>query len=124
MRARMFKPQFAPLVKAGTKRQTIRPFPKRMPKVGDHESWREWTGKPYRSKQRELAQVRIIGVERISIHQGAVMSREKNPRKLFFEIDDFARADGFKNWEDMVRWFENQHGLPFKGILIRAEDLK
>ena len=43
MRVRMFKPQFAPLVKAGTKRQTIRPVPKRLPQPGDLESWREWT---------------------------------------------------------------------------------
>ena len=43
MRVRMFKPQFAPLVKAGTKRQTIRPVPKRLPQPGYLESWREWT---------------------------------------------------------------------------------
>ena len=72
MRVRTFKPQFAPLVKAGTKRQTIRPMPKRerdIPKEGDLESWREWTGKPYRSKQRELCQVRLILVCVVNLYE-------------------------------------------------------
>ena len=30
-----------------------------------------------------------------------------------------AKADGFANAEEMVDWFEKQHGLPFEGWLIR-----
>lgn len=41
---RMFKPQFAPMVENGTKLQTVRPRPKRMPKEGDAISLRCWTG--------------------------------------------------------------------------------
>lgn len=37
---KMFKPEFAELVRNGKKLQTIRPTPKRMPEVGDVD-WRE-----------------------------------------------------------------------------------
>ena len=123
MRARMFKPQFAPLVKSGAKRQTIRPLPKRMPKVGDHESWRQWAYKPYKSPpdgspaQIELAQVELTSVSRVYIDWEGVFIEGFN----FFGL--IATADGFKDWSEMREWFNNQHGLPFKGILIKARDL-
>lgn len=34
------------------------------------------------------------------------------------DLDDFARADGFRDWTDMKAWFETTHGLPFIGRLI------
>jgi hypothetical protein len=67
---RMFKPRFARLVETGEKLQTIRPMPKRLPEIGDHLSLREWTGKPYRSKQRTLCEAIVIHVARITIHEG------------------------------------------------------
>jgi hypothetical protein len=130
MRVRIFKPQFAPLVKSGKKRQTIRPIPERKrdePKVGDLESWREWMDKPYRSKQRELAAVKLTSVERIAIHppkrtqmlhvliDGCV--------KPFDRLDALAVADGFKDFREMYHWFKDEHGLPFFGNLIKAEDV-
>lgn len=130
MRVRMFKPRFAVLVAAGTKRQTIRPMPKRMPKVGDHESWRRWSGLPYRSKQIELARVEIVSVERIRIEEtsdtydislldrplkGALLPKE--------HWDEIAVADGFANQYGLAIWFKETHGLPFGGIIIRAKDL-
>ena len=119
----MFKPQFAPLVEAGSKRQTIRPTPKRMPKVGDHESWREWIGKPYRSEQRELAQVELTEVEPINIAPEVATNLNMHNRQVFYDTDALAKADGFKGWREMSDWFERTHGLPFTGILIRSKTL-
>lgn len=131
MRVRMFKAQFAPLVRSGAKRQTIRPVPKgRRPQAGDLESWREWSGKPYRSKTVELAQVRVIAVNKIEIFRDGpepsdyqILSDFNVSPALPKLADEFAQADGFKDMNEMLAWFDAQHGLPFKGILIRAENL-
>lgn len=121
----MFKPQFAELVKSGQKRQTIRPMPKRMPKAGNLESWRQWKGRPYRPGQIELAQVRLTSVQVIHIdHQGAFIGGPLSGQLISEEDqDNFAIADGFKNFGELLFWFDKQHGLPFKGILIKAENL-
>lgn len=35
-------------------------------------------------------------------------------------LDEFAQADGFKDWPEMRDWFRATHdGLPFEGILIK-----
>jgi hypothetical protein len=131
MRVRTFKPQFAPLVQSGVKRQTIRPIPKgRQPRPGDLESWREWTGRPYGSPQRELARVKIISIEHFKL--------DETPREILASFPDrplkgalmpiaqwnaFAQADGFKSFSEMVLWFEKNHGLPFTGIVIKVEDV-
>jgi len=128
----MFQPRFAPLVKSGAKRQTIRPVPKRMPQIGDRESWREWTGRPYWSLQQELAKVQIIAVETIEIHgdiwgthhfavKGATALRQD-----WWGIngwDGFAKADGFGSLRELFDWFKAEHGLPFFGIVITSKDL-
>jgi hypothetical protein len=120
---RMFKPRFAPLVEAGTKLQTIRPVPKRMPRPGDTVSLRAWTGRPMWSKMRVLREARITGVSDILIARDRVWYGGLAPYKLTTtrDLNDFARDDGFKFWQDMVAWFEAEHGLPFKGILIAWE---
>ncbi len=132
MRVRTFKPQFAPLVKAGSKRQTIRPFPKRMPKAGDPESWREWTGRPYNSPQQELAQVELTSVESVTIHHDGIETCPGTLRVCFWGewhpvrrqfLNAVAILDGFKNWEAMRDYFQAEYGLPFSGILIKAKDL-
>ncbi|MEI7453054.1 MAG: ASCH domain-containing protein [Actinomycetes bacterium] len=120
---RMFKPQFAPLVEAGTKCQTVRPKPKRMPKPGDRISLRMWTGKPYRSKQRVLRESEIVAVERITIsdtgHELLVCVGNKSLTPE--ELNAFSIADGFKGGIEMFNWFEATHGLPFEGIIIKWE---
>lgn len=130
MRVRMFKPRFARLVEAGTKRQTIRPLPKRMPKVGDPESWREWTGAPYRSPTREVARVELTGVSLINLgfgpggfNSGAFELNVQISYMLPKTLIEFAQADGFSTITEMWAWFEAEHGLPFTGILITAKDL-
>lgn len=115
----MFKPQFAPLVKSGAKRQTIRPIPKRMPKVGDHESWRQW-------EQLELARVELTSIEPVTIIPCQVVV-ERTSDGIYSlsgdELSAFARADGFEGSVAFFEWFNDNHGLPFEGILIKAKDL-
>lgn len=87
-----------------------------MPQKGDTVSLREWTEKPYRSKQRELMEAILINVHSVEIGDceltidGHWMGAEKRDR--------FARADGFDDWEALQNWFEETHGLPFKGICL------
>lgn len=123
MRVRTFKNQFEPSItrKVNPKRQTIRPFPKRMPKAGDLESWRVWTGRPYNSPQRELVQVRLVSIryvqicyEFIAVNGEILLPREKKA---------LARRDGFDGILPLLDWFDKTHGLPFAGILIEAEDI-
>lgn len=114
---KMFKPQFARLVAAKLKRQTVRPIPKVMPKTGDIISLRMWSGAPYRSKQTILlpdcliTMVRPCIIRPDSIFVG--MPQPCRPALYYFAV-----ADGFKDFAEMVAWFEAQHGLPFHGILI------
>jgi hypothetical protein len=124
VRNRMFMRQFEPAItrKVKPKRQTVRPFPKRMPRVGEIESWRVWTDKPYRSKQRELVKVVLTGVETVRISPEVISNLDIDSRRLFYDTETFARNDGFNDWQAMRDWFEKQHGLPFEGILITAKD--
>ena len=120
MRVRMFRPEFHDKVESGQKRQTIRPIPKRMPKVGDFEAWRGWTGNPYRSRQFNLAFVQLTYVGLIGLQDEMAMSLELDSDVTCYDTDALAKADGFSSWEEMRDWFKSQHGLPFNGILIRA----
>jgi hypothetical protein len=119
----MFKPRFAPLVEAGTKPHTVRPTPKRMPKVGDKISLRMWMGRPYGSKQRVLRESVVTKVEPIRlIDTGRELIVTMAGRALEpEEINAFAQADGFAGGLEMFDWFEATHGLPFEGIVIHWE---
>ncbi len=114
----MFKPRFASLVEARIKRQTVRPTPKRMPKAGDSQSNREWTGKPYRSKQRVLCEAIVISCEQVTVDYVSLIL-PTGPITERPQLDAFAKADGFQDWSDLVAWFAQEHGLPFSGILIK-----
>jgi hypothetical protein len=123
---RMFKPQFARLVENGLKRQTVRPTPKRMPLRGDRISLREWSDKPYRSPQRILREAVISEVVKIRIETGRIWVAgqshiTKYPQRSSGDqtLDSFAMADGFESWDAMEAWFQDQHGLPFEGVLIQ-----
>ena len=123
---RMFKPEFAPKVLSGEKCQTIRPTPKRMPRTGHLISLRQWTGKPYRSKQRTLRESVISEVEPIRITEICIIigtgdcSFPLNEQQAW----ELAKADGFNTLQDMLEWFNVMHGLPFEGILIKWHNSK
>ena len=114
MIVRMFKPRFAPLVKSGVKKQTIRPWPKRVPVIGEEISLRQWEDKPYRSKQIVLCDSVVTRIATVEITEtGVIVDSYAEP------CDAFAVADGFKDFFDLRDWFAETHGLPFSdGILI------
>jgi len=119
---RMFQPQFSPKVEDGSKCQTVRPKPKIMPKPGDTISCREWTGKPYRSKQRVLRESTITQIQTIWFNGVTILLDDPKAEKglLSREVEEgFARADGFENLKAMSDWFATNHGLPFEGIVIK-----
>ena len=91
-----------------------------MPKAGDVESWRQWSGKPYRSPQIELAQVILTSVGYVRLWPEGIVNLELKSPQIFIDTHACAIADGFKDWQEMREWFEQTHGLPFEGILIKA----
>lgn len=110
-----FQARFADAVQSGVKRQTIRaPRTTRHAKAG--EPIQLYTG--LRTKQTrklvtpdpvcELSTYCAIREDGITLGNHPVVN-----------IDDFARADGFKDFEDMKAWFREAHGLPFIGQLIK-----
>ncbi len=120
---KMFMPQFAPLVRSGAKLQTCRPTPKRMPKVGQRISLRQWAGKPYRSKQVVLRESVITQVQSIWFNGVTIILGDPKSGPVLAGDDarDFAQADGFENLRAMGQWFAEQHGTdkPFVGIVIK-----
>jgi len=122
-----FKDEFVFVIDAGIKRRTIR----QVRKTGNPEPGKPlqlYTGMRTLSceKIREVTCTRVRPVE--IDHMGVTL----DGRKLYAgdspayqgspndeEYDgDFARADGFQTFSDMVEFFEKQYGLPFKGQLI------
>ena len=106
-----FQKRFADAVEAGHKRQTIRAKARCM--VGD--KLQLYTGQRtkacYKLRDEICTSVRriVIGPKTIKVdgHQLTIL-----------ETETFARSDGFQNWGEMRRWFEDNHGLPFTGWLI------
>lgn len=122
MKVIMFQPRFAALVMSGAKRQTIRPRRRHQIQVGDTLSLREWIGKPYRSKQREIRTAVCSNVSEIRITEPIGLTQGLAIGHWIIAIgiarDQFARADGFESFSEMLEWFSKTHGLPFTGVLI------
>lgn len=124
-----FQPRFVDAVRKGTKTQTIRKTPKRMPRPEDTLSLRTWTGKPYRSKQEILGDAVVTEVHQIQIIEEPIMTNgiqdgvklavTVDGNRLGNEIEQLSIADGFSDPFDMWKVFKEMHGLPFEGILIR-----
>ena len=108
-----YKKQFAPLVESGEKRQTIRAMRKRPFNPGDRLY--HYTGLRTRSC-RKLLESDCISADKIDIiPHGTVFI---NDLRRTGSMEEFAAADGFDTWEDMLEFFERTHGLPFTGQLI------
>jgi hypothetical protein len=108
-----FRDQFAPKIKSGEKRQTIRAKRKRPIVVGD--SLYLFTG--MQSKQCErIGTVVCRAVSDVEVGDdyiaagGAVLSAS--------DADEFAVADGFEDRHAMIDFFKVTYGLPFSGDLI------
>ena len=110
-----FSSRFAPLVETGTKLQTIRRTARC--KVGDR--LQIYTG------QRTAGCRKLIDPDPVCTFVGYVAFRpdgitvgnvNSHPRN----IDEFARADGFRDYTDMHAWFTETYGTPyFIGSIIK-----
>jgi len=112
-----FQRRFADAVEYGQKKQTIRATRKYPIKVGDKLYL--YTG--LRTKAaRKLGEAICTGVRTFEIMDNG-LSFIVNGINLYYEdyMNRFAHADGFDNWQEMVRWFSKVHGLPFKGDIIQ-----
>ncbi len=90
--------------------QTIRAYRKdgRDPKPGDTL----YLFTAMRTKQcRKLGEVTCSGVVNVRVGKDSALSTSLR--------NAFARTDGFRDYLEMLQWFEKTHGLPFKGLLIR-----
>jgi len=111
-----FKKQFISLIESGKKKQTIRLLRKRKIKVGDPLYL--YTGQ--RTKYcRKIREVICKSVDEIKINYKGVYINKKMTYYCLEHLDIFAILDGFTDWTEMIKWFEDTHGLPFEGILIK-----
>ena len=116
-----FQERFADDVEYGVKRQTIRS--KARCKPGD--ALQLYTGQ--RTKAcRKLLDTVCKSVTPIRIeHMGIFIGGKPLPagwanRGDFQDHDcDFAKKDGFEDFEEMAIWFHERYGLPFSGYLIK-----
>lgn len=128
MGALSFKGQFVPKViaglkhKPGGKRQSIRNFRKRPLKVGEpvylYFAMRtKWCKKIGESVIKSVQEIRIdeneVTVYDILIPRDQrffIMLKFNRAYKTKAQLDRFAKADGFRNWETMKRWWKLTHG--------------
>lgn len=116
-----FMKRYAPAIEAGTKTQTIRKPRKdgrAHCKVGDTVAL--YTGMRT-TGCRKLMDVECLAVLPISIHPWVLKVDDGWLRsgENMAEMDKFARSDGFKDWVALTDFFEETHGFPFEGTLIK-----
>jgi hypothetical protein len=117
----LFQSRFEQPILAGAKDCTIR---KRRrdgrprAKVGETVSLRVWTGKPYRSKQREFAQRTVKFTFPVRVSKIGIERLDMEPSRSRLTHKKMARALGFQGWREARRWYETTHGLPFDGELV------
>lgn len=113
-----FQPRFVPFIKAGTKKHTIRDKRKYPDKPGN--TLHLYTGLRTK-KTRLIARVECVRVDDIVIGHGfGVGSIWINGEELSeSERERLARADGFKNMKEMLKFWERpKDRLPFRGNII------
>ncbi len=114
MPALNFMAQFAFLVEQGSKLKTIRPKRKKPIKPGD--TLYLYTG--LRTKSCRLLRVSTCShVSTVEIYHDCVKV-DSVRLDWWFILDIFANRDGFDSWNEMMRFFKTQYGLPFVGNLI------
>jgi hypothetical protein len=123
MVAYSFKRQFVAPIKAGTKAQTIRADRKRHAREG--EALQLYTGMRTRACQL-IGRAVCAGVQPITIDardRPVIVLPDRELRPLA-GIDDFARLDGFEDWQAMRRFWEEYHpgSSTFSGVLITWRD--
>lgn len=115
-----FQARFADQVATGCKRQTIRLRGKRRhARHGD--ALQLYMGmrtkacrKLFEAACTHTAEIRIERSE-----EGHVEIKIDGARLDALECYAIAVQDGFSSLAEMVGWFEDQHGLPFEGVVIQ-----
>ncbi len=110
-----FSPEFAAKVTSGEKRQTIRQ--KKRGQVGDRVQL--YTGQRTKKCRKLVDPDPILElINYVAIRPGYLTLG--NTALHPGNADDFARADGFKDYAAMVAWFEKKYGSPyFVGFIHR-----
>lgn len=126
MRYLMFNGRFATPIRQGTKDQTIR---KRfLIKEGETFIPRQWEGRPYGRQSRQIAIRPPVVARRIRPIQVEVMLDGQlviviDGRRLApWEVDSFARCDGFRGAVDMAAYYLEKERHRFEGELCRWSD--
>lgn len=120
MPALNFKKQFAAAVEAGKKRQTIRAERKQPIWLGD--TIYLYTG--MRTKQCRLLSVAICS-HKASITISKRRKVKINGREISLEqMNLLAMDDGFTHFKPLGDFFEEVHGLPFHGQIIRWKTIR
>ena len=122
MPALNFQRRFAPLIKSGEKRQTIRAPRKHPVKAGQtlhlftgmRQKGCEQLGKSICTSAREIILSSFGDDRRVGL---------LDPYLHCVDGEEIAKADGFQSEKEMFDWFEKVHGLPFKGSLIKWGEL-
>lgn len=126
MVAYSFKKQFAEPILAGTKRQTIRAERKRHARPG--EAVQLYTAMRTRHcKQIGIAVCTSVLDIQIEVEAGVIREMDTGVEiRTAPDLDDFARMDGFTDWQVMAAfWRDNHPDTPiFSGVLIRWQDFR
>lgn len=129
MVAYSFQAQFVEPIWSGRKRQTIRATGKRRhAKAGD--ALQLYTGmrtKHCRLFGRAVCHAALsIRIDFSTIYPGDVVTIEDGPRFWQGDLDPFARADGFEDWQELRHFWQTNHPnvLQFHGALITWRDLE
>lgn len=115
---------FREQILSGAKCQTIRAVRKNPIKVGEtlYLWWKQ------RSPEREkLGEATCTSIKHVFINNGVEIKKADDDFAAFLsgeQLEEFAIADGFNNWQELVEFFESTHGLPFEGIVIQWDSVK
>ena len=110
-----FQQQFASAVESGEKRQTIRK-PRRAGHAKPGDAVHLYTLMRTRDCRKLATGVCTVSTYCAVREDGVTLG---NHPKV--GLDEFARADGFRDFDHMKQWFRDTHGLPFIGQLIAWE---
>jgi hypothetical protein len=110
-------------IKSGAKRQSIRADRKNPIKIGDklYLYWKQRSPKDC----EKLGETKCTNIAAVTITKDSYSIDSEN---LFFNTGKFsdelnlwmfAIADGFNNWQELIEFFKESHGLPFTGVVIQ-----
>lgn len=124
----LFQNRFEAPIVAGVKLTTIRAHRKDgrpRAKIGEEFSLRVWTGRPYASKQREIARGIMEQMEAVAVHDdgvslgdGTLRAMWIGERNRYVILYSVAKREGFADWKEMRAHFAEHHALPFSGTLF------